>query len=224
MLLAALVAAGGTAFVSPAFGHLAEDSFSACWLPVEARSLTRPARPEGLVHHLAPGETLWELARRYRVRLGQLIACNGIKDPTRLPVGLAVFVPGARLPARNAGGSLSWPLLGVITSFYGPRGEEFHHGLDIAGEEGAPVRAAGPGTVAFAGRLGVYGNAVIVDHGARRTLYGHLSGFAVAAGDVVERGEVLGYLGSSGRASGPHLHFEVREEGGAVNPLPYLGS
>lgn len=181
------------------------------------------------IHCVTPGETLWSLARRYQVDVVRLMAWNQIKDPTTLSVGKELVIPGQtssrpQKPARGQKNGLTWPLLGVITSFFGPRKGEFHHGIDIAGELGDSVRAAQTGRVVFAGWRAVYGNTIILDHGNEiKTLYGHLRNFLVDTGDFVEKGEVIAHIGSSGRATGPHLHFEVRQNDRAINPLPYLG-
>jgi murein DD-endopeptidase MepM/ murein hydrolase activator NlpD len=100
------------------------------------------------------------------------------------------------------------------------RRARFHSGLDIKAKWGDPVGASHPGTVQFAGWYHGYGNLIIIDHGGGvTTYYGHLSSFAVGAGDKVERGDVIGYAGSTGRATSPHLHYEVRIDGNPVNPL-----
>lgn len=100
-----------------------------------------------------------------------------------------------------------------------------HAGVDVAGPRGTPVRAAGDGTVSRAGRAGSYGNMVEVDHGGGRlTRYAHLSVIAVAAGTTIRQGEILGLMGSTGRSTGNHLHFEVRIDGEAADPLVALRS
>lgn len=185
-------------------------------------------------HRVAPGETLWSLARRYHVSVARLMAWNQIRDPAFLAVGKELIIPGGtgaasrsleetHRAARGWDDGLAWPLLGEITSFFGPREGEFHHGLDIAGDPGDPVRAAQDGEVVFAGWLGVYGRTVMLDHGSgNKTLYGHLREVLVGVGDFVEKGEIIARVGSSGRTTGPHLHFELRQGDRAVNPLPYL--
>ena len=120
-----------------------------------------------------------------------------------------------------------WPVRGSISSDYGYRhifgGLNFHRGVDIPAPMGTAVHAAADGTVIFAGVKGSYGNLVIIDHGnGFQTLYGHNSGFLVQAGDVVTRGQSIAAVGSTGRSTGPHCHFEVHLNGMLVDPLMYL--
>jgi len=124
-----------------------------------------------------------------------------------------------------------WPVMGPITSSFGQRedpvlgnGEgEFHKGLDISAPNGAPIRATGEGVVKSAQMENGYGRAVVIDHGhGVETLYGHMSGFAVMAGQTVVRGQVIGYVGHSGRVTGNHVHYEVRIRNTPVNPHKYL--
>ncbi|MPZ68498.1 MAG: MCE family protein [Actinobacteria bacterium] len=120
-------------------------------------------------------------------------------------------------------GRLIWPLRGPITSVFGPRDDRMHEGIDIDGATGSPVIAAAEGTVIRADYYADYGNTVVVDHGdGMATLYAHLSGFAVRAGDVIEQGDVLGLVGCTGSCTGDHLHFEVRINATPVDPLLYL--
>ena len=123
-----------------------------------------------------------------------------------------------------------WPTVGRTTDSYGGRSNpfgdnsfEFHSGLDIATGWGTPVVAAGSGTVTFAGWQGGYGQVVILDHGrGLTTRYAHLSRVEVTVGQSLARGEQLGRVGSTGRSTGPHLHYEVRIDDTAVNPRRYL--
>jgi murein DD-endopeptidase MepM/ murein hydrolase activator NlpD len=117
---------------------------------------------------------------------------------------------------------LIWPCPGPITSGYGMRWGRLHAGIDIGAGYGTPIRAAAGGTVIFAGWMGGYGNFVIIDHGGGlATAYAHQSSIAVGGG-AVSQGQVIGYVGSTGHSTGPHLHFEVRVNGSAVDPLGYL--
>ena len=116
-----------------------------------------------------------------------------------------------------------WPANGVVSSPFGPRWGRMHEGLDIAAPTGRPVRAAKAGVVITAAASGAYGNLIVVDHGGgEQTRYAHLSAFAVATGTPVAIGQVIGRIGNTGRSTGPHLHFEIRFGGAAVDPLPYL--
>jgi murein DD-endopeptidase MepM/ murein hydrolase activator NlpD len=122
-----------------------------------------------------------------------------------------------------------WPVEGQVTGSFGERidpfnGEgAFHSGVDISSNYGHPIVAPADGVVTFTDNLGGYGKAVMIDHGnGISTRYGHLSGFAVSSGQHVHRGDVIGYVGASGRSTGPHLHYEVRINDTPVNPYKYL--
>lgn len=126
-------------------------------------------------------------------------------------------------------GQLAWPVSGVITSGFGWRehpifGRQiFHTGIDIGVDEGTPVHAADSGTVVYSGWMDGYGYAVVIDHGnGISTLCAHNSDLAVSEGQSVSKGTVIAYAGSTGNATGPHVHFEVRVNGDPVNPLGYL--
>ena len=118
----------------------------------------------------------------------------------------------------------AWPLRGWITQeFQGRHGPDYHAGMDIAAEAGAPVRAAGEGVVLVAGWNDEYGNFVLLDHGFGVTsLYGHNSHLAVKKEDRVEQGDIIAYSGNTGRSTAPHLHFEIRRNGIPEDPKKYL--
>jgi len=123
----------------------------------------------------------------------------------------------------SGSGVLGWPVSGPVTSGFGLRWGRMHEGIDIAVAEGTPVRAAGAGTVIFAGWMGGYGNLVVVDHGnGLSTAYAHNSSLGVGVGQSVTAGQVVSYSGNTGNSTGPHVHFEVRVNGSAVDPLGYL--
>jgi murein DD-endopeptidase MepM/ murein hydrolase activator NlpD len=122
-----------------------------------------------------------------------------------------------------------WPVSGPISSEFGGRSSpyghsyEFHPGLDIRATSGTPVTATGGGIVVFAGRMSGYGNMVVVDHGFElKTVYAHLSAVYMDVGQRVQAGDVVGTVGQTGRATGPHLHYEVRVGAAPVDPLCYL--
>jgi len=123
-----------------------------------------------------------------------------------------------------------WPIAGWLSSSYGNRkdpfsgGPDFHPGLDISADRGTPVRATADGTVEAAGYNGAYGNSVMIAHGyGIETRFGHLSGYAVNVGQQIRRGDVIGYVGSTGRATAAHLHYEILVNGSPINPLRLLG-
>ncbi|QBI21899.1 hypothetical protein ER308_03910 [Egibacter rhizosphaerae] len=131
--------------------------------------------------------------------------------------------------ADGGGGLLARPVGGPVTSSFGYRThpvlgtQRLHAGIDFGAPTGTPIRAADGGRVVQAGGRGGYGITVVIDHGGGlSTLYAHQSSLNVSAGESVSRGDVIGYVGSTGVSTGPHLHFEVREGGSPVNPAPYL--
>jgi murein DD-endopeptidase MepM/ murein hydrolase activator NlpD len=122
-----------------------------------------------------------------------------------------------------------WPVAGRITCSFGERldpfdGEgEFHTGVDISADYGDPVHASADGVVMSVDTRAGYGHVVVIDHGfGTTTLYAHLSGFNAEVGQQVRRGDVIGYAGTSGRATGPHVHYEIRLNGTPINPARYL--
>jgi murein DD-endopeptidase MepM/ murein hydrolase activator NlpD len=124
---------------------------------------------------------------------------------------------------HTGSGQLSWPVSAPITSPFGWRWGRMHEGIDLGAAYGTPIAAAAAGTLIYAGWLGGYGNLTVIDHGGGlATAYGHQSRIAVSVGQQVARGEIIGYDGSTGHSTGPHLHFEVRVNGQAVDPLGYL--
>ena len=130
-----------------------------------------------------------------------------------------------------AAGSYSWPCASstYITSKFGYRihpifqTQKYHSGVDIAANSGEPITAAAGGTITIAEYSSSYGNYVVIYHSdGTTTLYAHMSSMAVSAGQTVSKGDVIGYVGSTGNSTGPHLHFEVRVNGSCVDPLQYF--
>ena len=145
-----------------------------------------------------------------------------------LTMGLTRNVTTADWIKANSAPNL-WPVEGQVTGSFGERidpfnGEgAFHSGVDIGSSYGHPIIAPADGVVRLTETMGGYGKTIMIDHGnGISTRYGHLSGFAVTAGQHVQRGEVIGYVGESGRSTGPHLHYEVRINDTPVNPYKYL--
>lgn len=120
-------------------------------------------------------------------------------------------------------GDLNWPVSGAISSPFGSRGGDRHTGLDISASKGSPIVASDDGVVVFASYEGAYGNLMKLDHGKGvQTWYAHCSSFTASIGDVVRKGDVIASVGTTGRSTGYHLHFEVRINGVPVNPRNYL--
>jgi len=142
---------------------------------------------------------------------------------------LAATIRGAQQQAGSTGSGqpssagFIWPCDGVVTSGFGMRWGRMHEGIDIGCAYGSPNRAAAAGTVIYAGWMSGYGNLVVIDHGnGLSTAYAHGSSLAVRVGQSVSQGQTVSYVGATGHATGPHLHFEVRVNGVAVDPLQYL--
>ena len=139
-------------------------------------------------------------------------------------------IAARQAPGGNNPGILAWPVPGPVTSAFGYRvhpitgTSRLHAGIDLAGSSGQSIRAAGGGTVILAERYGGYGHTVVIDHGGGlSTLYAHQSSLNVSRGASVATGDVIGFVGSTGFSTGPHLHFETREFGTPVDPMKYLG-
>ncbi|MGF7184044.1 murein DD-endopeptidase MepM/ murein hydrolase activator NlpD [Desulfitispora alkaliphila] len=150
------------------------------------------------------------------------VASTVVKEPQN-----RVVARGTKTIVASRGGGdvgrLGWPVNGTITSPFGPRGGGYHHGLDIGARTGTSIRAADAGRVTFSGWRGAYGYMIEIDHGdGVSTRYAHNSANLVSVGDRVSRGQVIGRVGSTGRSTGPHVHFEVRVNGRAQNPINYL--
>src|SRR5215207_8011045 len=131
--------------------------------------------------------------------------------------------PGAAGPIKPGSGGMIWPVNGPVVSPFGMRWGRLHAGVDIAVPAGTPIRAAKSGTVILAAPTSGYGNYTCIDHGGGlSSCYAHQSSYAVGVGDSVDQGQVIGYSGCTGSCFGDHLHFEIRVDGAAVDPLGYL--
>ncbi|MEM7734526.1 MAG: LysM peptidoglycan-binding domain-containing protein [Deinococcota bacterium] len=192
---------------------------------------------------VARGDTLSAIASRNGTSVTALMSANSLQS-TRIEAGQVLrVVPGSQLqPAAVAAATptppapstpatvtdgLVWPLSGVITSRFGYRrlrigGSNFHTGLDIDGETGDPIVAAASGTVTFSGWYGGYGNLVIVQSGNIEYYYAHASTLLVNEGTQVQAGQRVALVGTTGRVTGSHLHFEIRVDDRPIDPLPVL--
>lgn len=180
------------------------------------------ASAEMRFHEVRAGETLSVIAKSNGISYQHLACLNGIANPNRISIGQRIKLPRARRETQSV--DLKWPInQGRMTSLFGPRRGECHYGIDIAAPRGTPVRAAYSGVVVFSGIQNGYGKVVIVRHSkSYHTLYAHLNRIYVKANQKVQRGQQIAKVGSSGRSTGPHLHFEVQENGKAHDPMSFL--
>ena len=195
----------------------------------------------GVVHKVAPGDNIYTIAKKYSVDAQNIVnfPFNDFADPDsfQLTPGQILYVPNGTIrpvPKPDTGvgyfaqiqagvqgtSSFIWPASGNITTYP----VWYHMALDIANATSPPILAADTGTVTYTACLAYgYGCHIIIDHAnGYQTLYGHLSSIEVSAGQAVTKGERIGVMGSTGRSSGTHLHFEIRSGGGLLNPLGFL--
>lgn len=197
----------------------------------------------GVVHTVKSGETIYSIAKKYNVSAQAIVDFpfnEFSNDETfALAIGQTLVVPDGEMPdepalsprniasvltpnagAISATGKWLWPAAGTITQYFKP----WHKAIDIANRSGGPILAADAGTVIAVGWDNTgYGNRIMVDHGnGYKTLYAHMSKFAVKVGQTVKRGDKLGDMGSTGRSTGTHLHFEIRTAKGNLDPVVSL--
>ena len=162
---------------------------------------------------------LSQLSAQDRADVGEIDALQGAS------AALVNRIRAAQASTSSAPSSsgLIWPVSGPVTSPFGWRWGRLHQGIDIGVAYGTPIRAAASGTVIYCGWESGYGNLTVIDHGgALATAYAHQSSILVTCGQQVTQGDVIGYVGSTGHSTGPHLHFEVRVNGIPVDPMGYL--
>ncbi len=192
----------------------------------------------GVLHTVKGGDTLESIAKTYKVDVSTIAACeyNHLEEPYTLEVGQKIMIPGGQKPyvprtvyassatvpktATQGTGQFGWPTSGVITQRYWDR----HRAIDIGAPKGTAVYAADSGYVTAAGwSSSGYGYYIVISHGnGFETLYAHLSWYYVEAGQSVNKGLLIGRVGSTGWSTGPHLHFEIRLSGVQRNPFVYL--
>jgi murein DD-endopeptidase MepM/ murein hydrolase activator NlpD len=195
----------------------------------EGELLTLPGGAIGTqTHRVRDGENLSVIAERYRVSVSQLLRENDLANPDFLTPGQELVIPvastgGPVTPAETEWQTLVWPAMGLMTSGFGIRDGNPHYGIDVAADHGQEIWAAASGRVVHAGPAGTFGLLVILDHGdGFTTYYAHCSSVSVQAGERVDAGQQIAYVGSTGRSFGPHLHFETRWDGKPYDPLLYL--
>ncbi|BBB91226.1 MAG TPA: peptidoglycan DD-metalloendopeptidase family protein [Methylomusa anaerophila] len=183
---------------------------------------------KGIVYEVDSGDSLWWIANTYGVDVETIIKANNKKDDL-INIGEKLFIPGARYAraattASRAGVSrFVWPTNGELSSPFGWRWGRLHEGVDIANDVGTHVMAARSGRVVWTGWRGGYGYTVMIDHGSGfMTLYGHLDDFFVQRGQFVRTGQRIASMGNTGNSTGPHLHFEVIQDGQAIDPMAVL--
>jgi murein DD-endopeptidase MepM/ murein hydrolase activator NlpD len=205
-------------------------------------TVKRPA--QGIYHVVRTGENLFRIGKAYDLTHEELARVNGLRDAGQIFVGQKIFIPGATrqlpveiiTPAEPSARQVSvpdvseslqeglvWPINGTINSYFGPRGTSFHDGIDIGASEGTPIRAIDRGEVIYSDQLKGYGNIVIIRHAQGLvSVYAHNETNLVRQGQVVAKGETVARVGSTGRVTGPHLHFEIRRNNTAQDPLKYM--
>jgi murein DD-endopeptidase MepM/ murein hydrolase activator NlpD len=190
---------------------------------------------DGVLHSVQAGETLEDIALRYGVQMSQIVGANQIINRNQMLPGREIFIPGAEITpkkqrelaeARGINSDFIVPLKGPIVSGFGyrihpiSRKRAFHKGVDIDAKRGVAIRAVMDGRVTFSGWMGGYGKLVVIEHpNGWETRYAHNSKLLVKKGDWVEVGQKIAKVGSTGRSTGNHLHFETRRNGKLVNPL-----
>ncbi len=196
----------------------------------------------GRVVSIDASSDLLQIALQHDLSVAALAKSNGFVQLKPLPAGQLLYIPDSHaakqflkaapvavessLAAPSQG--YIWPIQGPITSYYGYRnisvgGNTFHAGIDISAKTGTPIQAAQSGTVSRSGWGGGYGYVVYVDHSdGSQTRYAHMSNMNVDVGASVSQGQVIGWVGSTGASTGPHLHFEIRQAGNSIDPLTYL--
>ena len=168
-------------------------------------------------------QTLASLTAAERDQASEIDALQAVSAELAARIQAAQASSGSAGTGAPSAAGFIWPVVGPVTSPFGMRWGRMHDGIDIAASSGTPIHAAASGTVIYAGWMEGYGNLVVIDHGnGLSTAYGHQSSIAVGNGQAVAQGQTIGYVGTTGHSTGPHLHFEVRVNGAPVDPLGYL--
>jgi murein DD-endopeptidase MepM/ murein hydrolase activator NlpD len=209
-------------------------------------SLEKPSPPhrmKGVYHVVERHQTLYRICKTYGVDLKGVASINGIPDPSKIETGQRIFIPGAKKvlkveiyiddvaaergeKAKIAYRKLdfAWPVEGKTTDVFEGEGSKRHQGIDIACPIGTPIKASNAGTVIYSNNtIKGYGNLIIIRHSEEYvTVYAHNQVNLVEEKTWVEKGQIIGKVGKTGRASGPHLHFEIRKNNKAMDPMLFL--
>ena len=199
-----------------------------------------------LTYTVGAGDTLSKIARAHETTVANLMELNALSDPNALAVGMVLYLDTvkrtARVPAvatstqrsgnptprstakANVKYPMRWPVTGNVTTKFGKKKAGApHDGIDISAPKGSPVKAAQKGKVVYSDFHGGYGNLVIVKHSSGLlSVYAHNMKNLVKKGDPVSQGQVIAYVGDTGKIAGPHLHFEIRRGASPKNPLNFL--
>ena len=206
-----------------------------------------PETHYGVHHTVHKGQTLFGIAKAYGIDVEVLRRANHIRNASKIKAGIQLWIPGAshvlsvpktkgrsstpitrsakKMPTvKPRKGILIWPTKGTLTSGFGKRNGRKHEGIDIAAPKGTPIYAAAAGKVVFSGWGPTgYGKMVIIKHRNHlSTVYAHNSKILVKKEKQVKQGQKIALMGSTGRSTGPHLHFEVRNDTKPKNPIKYL--
>ena len=208
--------------------------------------LEKPSTPpemKGVYHVVERHQTFYRICKTYGVDLKEVASLNGITDPSKIQTGQRIFIPGAKKAlkveiyiddvAAEQGEKLKvaykkldfiWPVEGKISDGFEEAESKRHQGIDIPSPLGTPIRASHAGMVIYSNNtIKGYGNLIILRHSEEFvSVYAHNQANLVGEGTWVEKGQVIGKVGQTGRASGPHLHFEMRRNNKAVDPMLFL--
>jgi murein DD-endopeptidase MepM/ murein hydrolase activator NlpD len=193
---------------------------------------------DGIFYKVKKGDSLSSITKKYGVHVEGVYSANKMTEEDTLVAGQKLFLPAAKplsvAHSRSVSGSSSargfrWPVVGRISSPFGWRRDpfnkrkDFHTGMDIKAPSGRTIVASKGGKVVYSGWMGGYGRVIVIDHGGGyKTLYAHCSRLLVSRGRKVSQGQAIARVGSSGRSTGPHVHFEVRYRNSPINPLKVL--
>jgi murein DD-endopeptidase MepM/ murein hydrolase activator NlpD len=209
-------------------------------------SLEKPSPPhrmKGVYHVVERHQTFYRICKTYRVDLNEVASLNGIADPSKIQTGQRIFIPGAKkvlkveiyiddVAAEQGEKSkiaykkldFIWPVEGKITNVFEEAESRRHQGIDISSPIGTPIKASNAGKVIYSNNgIKGYGNLIILRHSEEYvTVYAHNQVNLVEEGMWAEKGQIIGKVGQTGRATGPHLHFEIRKNNKPLDPFLFL--